>query len=114
VLYYEGQRFIEKRFDPKRPALVGSDANNYFRAFAALAFAALIFAHLAVIVAESLALASALIGPFLFRAAGFFPEALWRPASRSSSFWRVCICSRIATARLSCSTGMLANGLFVI
>ena len=38
----------------------------YFLAFSALPFAALIFAHLAVIVAESLALASSLILTFFF------------------------------------------------
>ena len=89
-------------------------ANNYFLAFSALAFSALIFAHLAVIDAESLALASALILTFFFcGTAELFPEALWPPAIRSNSFCRVCICSRIATARLSWSTEILANG-FVI
>jgi hypothetical protein len=62
-------------------------ANNYFLAFSVLTLAALIFAHLAVIVAESLALASALILPFLFcGAAEFFPGALCPPAIRSNSF----------------------------
>jgi hypothetical protein len=98
--------------NPARDAWI---ANNYFLDLSALALAALIFAHLAVIDAESLALASALILPFFFcGAAEFVPEALCPPASRSNSFCRVCICSRIATARLSCTTDSLANGLFVI
>ena len=88
--------------------------NNYFLDLSALALAALIFAHLAVIDAESLALASALILLFFFVAAEFFPEALCPPASRSNSFCRVCIYSRIGTARLSWITDRLVNGLFVI
>jgi hypothetical protein len=70
----------------------------YFLDFSALAFAVLSLTHLAVIVVESLALDSALIFRFFCGAAEFFPEAVWIPASRSNSFCRVCICSRIATA----------------
>lgn len=77
------------------------------------AFWALTFAHLAFMAAEILALAAALILPFLHRAAVPGREAP-PPERRFSSFCKRSICSRIATARLSCLTDSAAQKLFSV
>lgn len=88
--------------------LAGLTVGDYF-----LAFCALIRAQRAFIALEILALAAALILPFLF-AAPFFAAEDSLPTIRSSSRCKASSFSRTTTACFNCCTDNLANGLFVI